>query len=161
MPHPKRGFTRLTATGGNPGNKDAAIRRWIAPADGNYGITGLIRHDRDKGDGIRGRIIHSRQGVLGEWTVHNKDIMARVIKVEVKKGDTIDFILDCMGNASNDNFRWTPTVRRLGMPANMNDGTKTIWSAQSDFAGPPPPPLMPMGQLAQALLMTNEFLYID
>jgi hypothetical protein len=38
---------------------------------------------------------------------------------------------------------------------------QTVWDAQADFKGPPPPKLQPLEQMAHALLMTNEFLFVD
>jgi hypothetical protein len=38
--------------------------------------------------------------------------------------------------------------------------TDTV-KAQADFKAPPPPKLQPLEQVAHALLMTNEFLFID
>ena len=37
----------------------------------------------------------------------------------------------------------------------------TVWDAQADFQPPPPPKLEPLEQVAHALLMTNEFLFVD
>ena len=42
-----------------------------------------------------------------------------------------------------------------------SNATATVWDAQADFKAPPPPKLEPLEQMAQALLMTNEFLFID
>ena len=38
---------------------------------------------------------------------------------------------------------------------------QTVWDAQAEFKGPPPAKLQPLEQMAQALLITNEFLFID
>jgi hypothetical protein len=38
---------------------------------------------------------------------------------------------------------------------------KKQWDSREDFAAPPPAPLSPWEQLAQALLLTNEFMFID
>ena len=38
------------------------------------------------------------------------------------------------------------------------------WDSRADYAGPPPTPptpLTPWEQVAQVLLMTNEFMYVD
>jgi hypothetical protein len=36
-----------------------------------------------------------------------------------------------------------------------------VWAAAEHFGAPPPPPLDAWEQLAQALYLTNEFLYLD
>jgi hypothetical protein len=38
---------------------------------------------------------------------------------------------------------------------------QTVWDGQADFKAPPPPKLQPLEQMAHALLMTNEFLFVD
>ena len=43
----------------------------------------------------------------------------------------------------------------------LRTGRKIVWDAQTDFKAPPPPKLQPLEQIAQALLMTNEFLFVD
>jgi hypothetical protein len=74
--------------------------------------------------------------------------------VEVKAGDTIDFIVDCHGTDTSDSFRWHPVI-------GSENGT---WDAKAQFAGPPPAgpaPLKPWEQFAQVLLETNEFAFVD
>ena len=73
LPDEKTGWVLLNAAGGHPGNdpQHAAIRRWTAPREGQLAITGALKHESDPGDGVRGRIVSSRLGVVGEWTVHH------------------------------------------------------------------------------------------
>lgn len=161
FPHPKHGYTRLTATGGHPGASDATILRWTAPEDGPFSVTGMLRHATEKGDGVHAQIIHSRLGVVGDFIGYNTNQMTRVIKVQVEAGDMIDFVTDCREATLSDSYRWTPTIKKLGMAETMEPGVKAVWQAEMDFDGPPPTPLTPLAQLAHALLMTNEFLFID
>ena len=95
--------------------------------------------------------------VLGEWTALNERIDAAVAEVPVKKGDVLDFAVDCRETTIADSFSWAPVVTAVataGAPVEL-------WSAQADFAGPPPPLLTPWEQCAQALLLTNEFWFVD
>ncbi len=73
LPDPALGWVILNADGGHPGNDQAhaAVRRWLAPNDGSVTIEGVLEHATDKGDGVRGRVVSSRAGVAGEWTVRN------------------------------------------------------------------------------------------
>jgi hypothetical protein len=74
--------------------------------------------------------------------------------VEVKKGDTLDFLVDCRANNDSDSFEWHPLV----------SGQSAEWDSQIQFAGPPiprPPSLKAWEQYAQVLLETNEFVFID
>lgn len=155
-PHPELGFLRLTSNGGQAGRdrRRGPIRRWTAPANAVIEIGGTLEHPRDKGDGMQATIIAGRGGILGQWTVFNEQMETTVARYEVQAGETIDFIIDCRANGSNDTFNWTPTIRTL-------EGPERHWDAQTEFAAPPPPPLGPWEQVAQALLLTNEFLFLD
>ena len=75
---------------------------------------------------------------------------------KVEAGEAIDFVLDCIDSPNHDSFRWAPTVL-----VEAADGAVARWDARADFTGPSPAPPTAEEQYAQALLMTNEFLYID
>jgi hypothetical protein len=79
----------------------------------------------------------------------------------VKQGDTIDFVVDYRANLNYDDFSWAPTIEALDK---SEAGKPEAWDAQKDFAGntpPPPTPLNAWEQLAQVLLESNEFLFVD
>ncbi len=164
------GFLHLTEQGGHVG-RDAdhlVIRRWVAPRDLTVAIEGTLRHDETNGNGVRARIVSSRSGVLGAWTAHKKRAGTRVASVEVKQGDTLDFVVDGQGDDSYDTFAWAPTIRSIG--AGTKDGTgdgaganagPLAWSARSDFQGPAPAPLSAWEAYAQVLLLSNEFIFLD
>lgn len=155
FPDPKLGHLRLTRVGGHPGRVPlAVIRRWISPIDGTVRVAGKLTHRRDKGDGIRARVVAGTKTV-GEWTVFNGSAEATVVGIPVRKGEAIDFVVDCVKTPTADAFLWAPVIRVVSGQA------KDSWSARDDFAAPPPPPLTTWEQLAQALMLTNEFLYID
>jgi hypothetical protein len=73
--------------------------------------------------------------------------------LDVQRGETLDFVVDCMANDGYDSFQWSPVIRRL-------DGGAS-WDAAVGFGPPPPPPLSRIALYAQALMMTNEFMFID
>ena len=106
---------QLTSTGGTPGSV-AVIRRFTSPVDASLAIEGDFSQARQAaGDGVTGYIVHSRTGQLGSYTLTagNRSATTRVAKVDVKKGDTIDFIVDNggKGNTVGDAFTWAPTLR--------------------------------------------------
>ncbi len=172
FPDPVLAHVRLSDSGAHPGKRpdQAAIRRWIAPADMTVAIEGELHHLRDRGDGVRGTILHIAGAAgdtpeshsLGDYSVFNDRHSTAVAEVHVRQGDLIDFVLDCNAHASSDASSWA--VRLLAIAATT--GTEpalsgTVWDSSRDFAGPPPPPLSPWEQVAQALLLTNEFWFID
>lgn len=152
-PDPKLGWVMLNAQGGHPGHDGghAAIRRWVAPAQGVVQIEGRLAHLQAQGDGVRARIVSSRQGLLGEWTVHKLQAQTEARDVKVEKGDTIDFVVDPLSEESFDGFSWAPVIQM---------GSQR-WDARQEFGPPPPRPLSRIELYAQALLMTNEFLFLD
>ncbi len=159
LPDPALGWVILNAQGGHPGNDQAhaAVRRWIAPREGLMTIDGRLEHSTDKGDGVRARVAVGRTGMAGEWTVRNSKTATRVEPLAVSAGDTIDLVADCQTEPGFDGFHWTVTVR---LESAAKDGRRQ-WDSAADFRGPQPELLPPWVRLAQALLMTNEFAYVD
>ena len=155
FPDPKLGYLVLNAQGGHPGHDGAhsAIRRWVAPAAMTVRISGTLHHPRPEGDGTRGRIVSSREGLLGEWTVHNSVAQTEISSAMVQKGDTIDFILDPIASDGYDATAWSPKIASL-------DG-KQAWDATANFGPPPGEPMTRLALYIQALMMTNEFLFVD
>lgn len=157
LPDAQLGWLSLNANGGHPGDgpKQVIIRRWVAPADGAVAISGTLEHTAESGDGVRGHIIGSRAGTLGFWPVYHSKRDMGLAKVEVKRGDTIDFVVDSNGSVDSDSFNWSPTIQSLA-----NDSR---WNAKEDFSGPKDPvaPLNPWEKYAQVLLMSNELAFVD
>ena len=158
-PDVKLGWVQLTAEGGHAGNdlQHAAIRRWVAPRDCIVSVTGTLRHEHKEGDGIRGRLVSSRVGPLGDWTLHNNKAEVKLEKIELKKGDTLDFVVDLAGGLNSDDFKWASVIK-------ATESEPSEWSAKKDFAGPPPPPPQPLDaweQYAQVLFLSNEFVFVD
>jgi hypothetical protein len=157
LPDPKLGFISLHADGGHPGHDSthSAIRRWTAPRDGVVAISGVLERAAGGGDGVLGRVVSSRAGELLKVEVGpSQSVPTKVERVEVKAGETIDFIVDPRGSDQSDSFRWSPVI-------GSDDGT---WDAKAQFAGPPPPrppQLKPWEQYAHVLLETNEFAFVD
>jgi uncharacterized protein DUF1553/uncharacterized protein DUF1549/cytochrome c len=158
LPDPKTGWCQLTAQGGHAGN-DAAhalIRRWTAPRDGIVAIAGTLAHKAEAGDGVRARIVSSGQGELASWTACRLEAETKISGIPVRRGETIDFVIECRADNNSDAFSWAPAIK---MPTPDEE-----WSALSGFGGPPeklPEPLRPWDKYAQVLLEANEFTFVD
>ncbi len=152
-PGSRHGWAALDAGGGRPGEgaARAVVRRWRAPREGTVSLHGAIAHVEKEGDGVTARIVHSAAGELGSWTLKSSKAAAEPEGVRVTAGDTLDFVVECRSDARGDAFTWSPVVR-MG---------KTEWNASSDFSGPAPAPRTPWERLAQVLLLSNEFLFVD
>jgi len=155
FPDPSLGYLVLNAQGGHPGHdrKHSVVRRWVAPSAMTVRIQGVATHPNAQGDGIGARIVSSRLGVLGKWDVHNGSVKTVLESVSVQKGDTIDFVVDPLTSDAYDAFAWAPSIRSI-------DG-KQAWDATADFGPPPGPPISRLALYAQALMMTNEFMFVD
>ena len=111
------GFLGLQSDGlGHPGPNQqfALIRRWVVPRDGVVAISGSLTHPQNAGDGVRARLVSSRLGNLAPpWIVRNGKADTKVERVEIKRGDTIDAVVDCHGNQDADAFSWPLDVKVL------------------------------------------------
>jgi mono/diheme cytochrome c family protein len=154
-PDPKLGYAALLAQGGHPGHDSlhSVIRRWTAAADATVKISGAITHQASQGDGIHALVVSSRSGLLGEWSVHHGTQRINIESISVQKGETIDFIVEPGPTDSYDSFTWSPKIQTM-------DG-RQLWDASKEFGPPPGPPLTRLALYAQALLMTNEFVFVD
>jgi hypothetical protein len=151
------GWVRLTAEGGHPGNdrEHAAVRRWVAPRDATIRIDSTLVHEVAQGDGIRGFLSSSRDGLLDSVEVHNSRAELKTQAMEVRAGDLIDFVVDIRDGLNSDQFLWAPIITEVGPEA------PTTWKARDDFSGGSTPSLGPWEQLAQVLLMSNEFSFVE
>lgn len=165
FPDARLQFLQLTANGGHPGidAAHAAIRRWIAPADGTITIDANLSHDSAQGDGVQGRIVSSGKGLLGSWAAFHGSRPTPLKDISVRKGDTIDFVVDCRAENSFDSFQWNPTIRLIPFGTRLTAHTEPpTWNAASDFGAPNARTgLNSWEKYCQALLMTNEFTFLD
>ncbi|MEQ9410620.1 MAG: PSD1 and planctomycete cytochrome C domain-containing protein [Fuerstiella sp.] len=158
LPDPQLGWCMLTATGGHAGGdrKHCTIRRWVADQDSLIRIDSRLKHANSDGDGVTGLII-APNGLLASAQVHNQSQPIPAAEVSVVAGDTIDFVIDCGANESHDSFEWRITIQQ------SVDGRKVRdWQSDREFSGAQPAErLQPLEQLAQTLLLTNEFMFVD
>jgi hypothetical protein len=166
-PDAKLGWAQVTAKGGHPGNDldHACVRRWTAPRGMTVSIRSTAIHEPDVGDGVRCTIVSSRAGRLAEAKVFHGKATLDVASLAVEAGETLDFIVDIAGGLNSDQHLWAPEIdsgivevvdKPTGAPAPSKG-----WQAERDFAGPPVHLLEGWEQLAQVLLLSNEFVFVD
>ena len=155
-PTPELRHLKLTATTGHTGRNEnfCVIRRWTAPIDAKIRIDGTIKHTRPNGDGVIAAIRH--KDLVKTFDVFNSESKTQTDLISVKKGDVVDFVVSPKNSPTADAHSWIVTISSVSGKSKDEQ-----WNSQEDFGAPPPPPLDPMAQLAQALLLTNEFLYVD
>lgn len=149
LPDPQIGWVLLHAGGGHPGNPQfATVRRWTAPRNGTVELTGTLSHGGGSGDGVRGRLVSSQQGLLGEWIADKGKADTKVSGIAVSAGDTLDLIVDCRANENADSYGWS-------VQFNLKDseGTATAFHSENQFRGPSPDPTLLPAQVYQAWML--------
>ena len=119
-------------SGGHPGGDaaHASIRRFTAPRAGTLSLAGKFKHGSENGDGVRGRVVSSRGGLLGEWRTKNNETATDVPPFAVEAGDTLDFVVDCLGAETSDSYAWTAGLTLTA------DGSVEKWESSTGFHGP-------------------------
>ena len=141
---------------GHPGSnpKFATIIRWTAPFDVAVSISGTLEKFTAKSDPIRARVIRNKGELVGEFVCQpGQNVPTNLDRISLNAGDTLDFHVDPFINASHDGYGWAPMIQNLG-------GRQEVWSHADDFAGPGRL-ATPWEIYAQALLSTNEFVFVD
>ncbi|MFM7187217.1 MAG: DUF1549 domain-containing protein [Armatimonadota bacterium] len=161
LPDKDLGWVLLNKDGGHPGSKGVmCIRRFIAPLNGTYRIDGNISHRSNQGDGIIARVVSSKTGTIGQWTVFNSNVSPKVNDITLIKGDQLDFVVECGETPDFDGFAWAPSLKLVN--TDMPKGQKRIWLAAEGFTETAAPKVLSrLEQLVHALLMSNEFVTID
>ena len=150
MPDPKLGWLMWSAAGGHPELDKSAVLSWKAIEDGELTIEGVLKVPTPNGNGVRGRVMRSDGTVLGEWLVdQGKESATRLTGVKVKAGEHVWFVVDSRGEQSHDSFNWAPR---------LSDARGEVANANDEFGGLG---LRPLAQLAQVLLLSNEFFFVD
>lgn len=161
VPNDPRNYLRINRNGSAHTGSDArhsSIVRWTAPRDLKVNILGkIIRAEGvvGKGDGVVGRIIVSGRGTVTQQAVPGpaKEQAMTATDLVVKAGDTVDFVVEPGKDNSFDSYTWQPEIRNAANP-------RERWNFISQYGGPAE--LADAWQnFAQALLGTNEFLFVD
>ncbi|MEI8021072.1 MAG: DUF1553 domain-containing protein, partial [Schlesneria sp.] len=157
------GWVQLTAQGGHPGNdfKHCSVRRWVAPHDGQFSISSTAIHEVAAGNGIRCWIFSSTDGMLTSQVLHNQRQVMNIERVSLKKGDTLDFVVDINGDLNSDQYLWAPAILDLANGNESDTSPELSWKSERDFSGPTPKLLNGWEQLAQVLLISNELMFVD
>ena len=163
------GWVQLTATGGHPGNDrdHATVRRWTAHRAMTIRIESQIVHEAEPGDGIRTFVVSANHGLLQSASLHKKTVDLNVDSIEVAAGETIDFICDIGAVLNSDQHFWRIKIMEVAdtnpdvVDANPDVMDAVTWNSESDFTRNTTQHLNPLEQLAQVLLCSNEFLFVD
>ncbi len=158
------GWVQLTAQGGHPGNDrdHAIVRRWTAPNSMTLRIQSTLIHEPEPGDGIRYFVSSSRAGILQSGRLHKSKAGVDVAEIHVESGETIDFVVDIGEQLNSDQFLWSIELNAAdGSKAASETSVENQWNSATDFPRDTVNQLTPREQLAQVLLCSNEFVFVD
>jgi hypothetical protein len=141
------------------GSDRAVVRRFTAPFDADVTVRGQVGHRDKQGDGVELSIWIGDDRKFKETQKSNNRPIGG-LKGKVKKGQSIDFVVSPGGSDSFDGFFLRASVDLVGSDGNAIDSRSV-----KDFSGPTTAaaaePLDRFEQLAQVLLMSNEFAFVD
>ena len=139
--------------------KLAVVRRFTAPFSGQVRLQGQLGHRSENGDGVRASIWIGSERHFME-TQQKNDRAYGPISGKIEMGQSIDFVASAGESDSFDSFHWRVSIRLTGP-----DGRTLETDSAKHFSGPFNPesnqPLDRLSQLAQTLLMSNEFAFVD
>ena len=110
-------------------------------------------------------VVSSREGVLktfGRDAAGSTDI--HVEDLQIKPGDVIDLVVAPRKENAFDDFSWSPRIVEVGINATGSPYAANEWRSDEAFSRSVPywdGGLDPWEQLAQVLLMSNEFMFVD
>jgi hypothetical protein len=124
-------------------------------------INATLSRKTDRGDGVRAWIHNSRTGVLSEYLCNpqNKQLTTH-LTTDVKKGDVLSFVVHNEAGTDSDSFEWQPRITRAGTGELLTDAKADFCDA-SRWPFVRAKPQSPLSQLAQVLLISNEFMFLD
>jgi hypothetical protein len=162
IPDPKWGHVFWANYGAHAApNEYIVTARWHVPTDMKISIDSVMTRSSDRGDGVRAWVYNERTGILAEQlcTPQNKKVSIQ-LTADVKRGDTLCFIVHNEGGTDSDSFDWQPTISRA-------DTGEVLTNAKTDFCDSSRWPIgrarpqSALSQIAQVLLMSNEFMFED
>ena len=155
------GYASLGKEDGHPGrsNDQSVIRRYVATADGVVRVLGMVGHRGDCGEGIKATIWAGSKRLFCETQKQNNRPYGPM-SARVKKGEFVDIVASPEGTDNCDSFFW-----RIQIKLATHDGRIIESDSTKDFSGPFDPQssqnLNRLAQLAQILLISNEFAFVD
>lgn len=155
------GHAYLGKIGGHTTNDPnlAVVRRYTAPQNESIQLQGKISHSSDKGDGVMFSIHANRKNIY-QSTELNSNQTHGPHTINLQTGQTLDLIATAGTSSSFDTFEWTATLQ-----ANPTQGLGSERNTKRHFSGPFTQQriqsLDRLEQLAQILILSNEFAFID
>ena len=157
------GHAYLGNTGGHTTSDPSlgVIRRYTAPQNEKVTLEGKIRHSSKQGDGVTFSIQTNGKQIY-ESTQLNSQQRHGPHSIKLNAGDVIDLIATPGRTSSFDSFEWTAKIQS---EPEQGKGQGSERDTIKHFSGPfeieKIQSLDRLEQLAQILILSNEFAFID
>ena len=93
---------------------------------------------------------------------HNQQIPTPIPRVELRKGDVLNFIVACREHDNSDSYEWSPIITVIAAGDDeLPYPVGHVWHAANDFRATPTSFVDGWTLAAQALLVSNEFFFVD
>jgi hypothetical protein len=158
LPDPKTNWVLHMKDSGHPGDTRSlcSVRRWTAGRPATLSIQYQIAHNNKSGDGVTSTIFHNQTTALVTRTTKNTRTIGVVKNHSVQPGDTIDFVVFCGKDATHDTFKCSIKFRETAADNSRAWNSVTDFSDQNELRVTDA-----WTQLAQVLMLTNEFVFVD
>ncbi|HEY1083113.1 MAG TPA: DUF1549 and DUF1553 domain-containing protein, partial [Prosthecobacter sp.] len=165
FPSKEFGHFYIGVGNGHPGSNWPAVMQWTSPYEKEkIRITGTIKRANERGNGVRVWIISNKAGKIREELVKPTGSVEINADLEVTRDEVLSFVVESENkNTDSDSYTWAPRIERLAPDGSLSPITR----ADTDFCGPAGWPVnrlkaqTPLSQLAQVLMMSNEFQFVD
>ena len=157
FPHPKYEYASLKSNGGHPGGNFPVVRKLSFFESGELSLQGTLKHPNNKGDGVRA-VLFLNGSKVQAWKSHNNSVSTRHASLKVKSGDVVELAVEPTATHGFDSYTW---VKKLKL---NQDGKLKEIDLQAEFSssqGGGSASYSVWDALAQVMLMSNEFLYVD
>lgn len=158
---PPYGHAYLGKNGGHaPSDPQlAVVRRYTAPKKGTIVLHGQVSHNSNNGDGVLSSIWVGNQRVFESHSFNRRQDHGPYT-MTLQAGDTVDLVVTSGGTSSFDSFQWKATLQLTDAR-----GQRTETVTETHFSGPfkegTKRPFDRLSQLAQTLILSNEFAFVD
>jgi len=160
-------FTSDSARAGRDEQHAAILRFTPSTGAGLYLFKGQIKPDTNTriGDGFDIYVLTGQGGLQKQFAVDgNKTFELRAEEIQLAKGDHIDMVVHCRSSNRFDDFKIAPVVWHIERTESGGLRGLTNWQGVDDFERAVPHWVTPLNiweQYAQALLISNEFMFVD
>jgi len=155
------GHAYLGKTGGHTTSDPSlgVIRRYTAPDNETVILEGRIRHNNKQGDGVTFSIQANGKQIYASTRLNSQQKHGPH-SIKLNAGEVIDLIATPGRTSSFDSFEWTAKIQ---IEATQGQGSErdTIKHFSGPFATEKIQSLDRLEQLAQILILSNEFAFID